>query len=128
MNTTETKPSETPAALLNGGERVEVTTVDGATFQVLVTQLPVRLWEQAIGMAFDQSALLDLVCNKDPGWHQNLTPKSFGAVSAACRRQNEDFFAHASAKVEMMGRIPGFLDRLMKHASLTGSRAGSSVS
>lgn len=114
--------ASTPHALLHGGEHVDITTIDGKTQRVLVQQIPVRMWDQALGVAFVESEMLELVCGKEPGWHTNLTPKSYGALTSACRRQNQDFFASAEARVEMMARIPGFLDRLFP--KVTASRGG----
>lgn len=106
---------------------MEVTTIDGTTKRVLVQQIPVRMWNQALGVAFMEPEMIELVCAQEPGWHATLLPKSYGAVRIACRRQNEDFFASAESRVEMMTKIPGFLDRLFpKPTALRGGSLGSS--
>ena len=124
MNTTQppNDPANTPHALLHGGEHVDITTINGTTQRVLVQQIPVKMWQEALGVAFNEPEMLELVCAQEPGWHGTLTPKSYGILRAACRRQNEDFFASAEARVEMMAKIPGFLDRILPRA--TASRAG----
>lgn len=135
MNTSE--PS-TFAALLGG---IDLTvsfadhTVVGAV--VKVRQLPVKLFPAYLATMNNETAQVELLCDKPAGWAESLTRESHEAIIEAGDKLNADFFGRwlerkkkrkALLPKPEIGEVvsiidalqksnPGLLDELMKKAS-----------
>ena len=82
-----------PLTTLLGGEELTLTQLDGATETVRVRQLAVRQLPQMLGALEDEARLVELYCDKPPGWADTLARASHEALIAAGERINGDIFA-----------------------------------
>jgi len=75
-----------------GGHEIEVTFADGSKETVKVRQLPVKLMSKYAIAIGDDSAAIELYCDKPPGWADTLSGDSYNAVADMGLDLNSDFF------------------------------------
>ena len=63
-----------------GCEELEIQKRDGTTQAVFVRELPIRLIPKFLQLQDDESALVELYCDQEPGWADSLTIASHEAV------------------------------------------------
>lgn len=88
MNT-EAEKNET----LMGGKELTITKLDKTTERVLVRQLPVSAMSRYASCVTDETAMVELFCDKPDGWADTLTNESFEEIIDEGERINEFFFA-----------------------------------
>lgn len=102
-------------ATLSGGHDIEVTMLDGTKEAVRVRQLAIRLMPKYLAIAEDESATVELFCDKPTGWADKLTPASFEEIL----RQGEEFnLDPLSCYAERVARrreklFPGMTERFL---------------
>ena len=120
---------------LLGGSPATASTRQGTTEEVFLRQLPVRLYPKLRDLASDESAQLELYCDRPSGWADTLTPESHEALLAAAEDLNSDFFQRwverqrtkqervigetASVLAALQKSNPGLVDDLLKKAVAT---------
>lgn len=114
---------------LMGGTQLEVNFRNGTSDTVLVRQLAVKLFPELLQAAGDEPRLVELYCEKQPGWSDTLTNESFEAVILEGQRVNADFFGRwlARQRDRMRAIMPDLEERLIQ-ANLSGPGLPSSLS
>jgi hypothetical protein len=87
---------------------------DGTQETVAIRQLPMKLYRKLLAVVEDESAMVELFCDKPAGWSETLTRESFEHIVTEGERLNEDFFwrwaKRQLARQEKL--MPGLTDKL----------------
>ena len=106
-----------------GGVDSDARKSDGTVERVTIRQLPVKEFPKMAAALDDECALVELYCDKAPGWSDTLTLDSLGSLASAGDKLNTDFFAswfqRRMARNEKL--VPGFKEKLMAGALPTTS-------
>lgn len=94
-------------ATLVGGIDLSITKLDGSTESVKVRQLPVKLFPQYLATMLDEQKQVELLCDRQPGWADTLTPDSHELIVMEGEKLNRDFFSRwLQRKKEREALIP----------------------
>ena len=101
-----TTPAVSAAVVLNGGTTMTALHRDGTAEDVLVRVVPLSKVVQYASKIDNVCELIELVCDKPPGWADGLLPESAFALDDEARRLNDPTMARvAKRQQQVAGRI-----------------------
>ena len=99
---------------------VKATFLDGATKDIKVRQLPVRLLEQLDVKQSDEPALVELYCDQEKGWADTLTHETYEQIASLGDEINRAPFERLTARmVERVGLVKSTRRTLVDAGVLT---------
>ena len=97
---------EKAAAMVAGGQQIEVDYKNGKRETVLVRELPIKEFPKMLHLLDDEAALIELYCERPAGWSEQLTRASHAAIVEAGAELNEaDFFAWSARRTARVQRL-----------------------
>jgi len=67
---------ENNQTIINGGEEIEITLLDGTAETVLVKLLKIKKFEDYLRVVDNEAAAAELLTGKEPGWGDTVSPDS----------------------------------------------------
>lgn len=113
------QPTKTETML--GGMHFTAAKVDGAMEEVTIRQLPIREFPRLLAALDDEPAMVEVLCGKEKGWSETLSPEAFEQIVVEGERINADFFCRwvkrRLARQEKL--LPGITERAVQSAGMT---------
>jgi hypothetical protein len=108
----------TPFETIIGGTDAIVTLRDKSSEAVFIHQLPIEQFPKLLSVQDDEPKMVELFCQKQPGWASTLSLESIEHVIAEGERLNSDFFSRwVHRKLARQERlVPGLLLRVENKA------------
>lgn len=110
--------SSTPLVVVGGAE-LDIKYLDGREERVKVRQLTVKSMDRYLEVFADESAAIELFCEKEKGWADRLSPESFDALIEKAEALNlplfRNWYRRLTARSDIMN--PGLVERAQKAAS-----------
>jgi hypothetical protein len=116
----DTPPSTlTDVQKVAGGVELEVTFEDGHAERVKVRQLKIiKEFDRYLAVQDDETAEVELVCDKPKGWAETLAPESFDRIADLSQELNLPLFRNRYRRLRARSEAinPGLAARIEKEA------------
>ena len=116
MNAPPQETNSNGFAAIIGGVKMRAEFIDGSCEDVMVRQLPIRLYKEYLEAQDSEAKILSVLCGKPVEWADGLKIESFEAILDEGEKINADFFSRwVKRQFARKERImPGIADKLMR--------------